>query len=83
MSFKNKKLIIDYNELTALVESLAIDAQAAAAGNKTAGVRLRHGLRQIRPITNRLRANSIDIRNNTKSTGFYVFGPMLPSIQGV
>jgi len=83
MSYKNKKLVIDYNELVYLVESLSIDAKAAAAGNKAAGVCLRNGLRQIKPIANRLRVNSLDIRNDTKSTGFYVFGPMLPSIQGV
>ena len=46
----NDNLIDGYEELKKLIESLQIDIVKNAGGNKSAGVRARKGLREIKKI---------------------------------
>ena len=41
-------ILFKWNELRVLVESLEVDVKKSASGNKTAGVRSRRGLRQLK-----------------------------------
>lgn len=46
----NDKIVDQYEELKTLVETLQIDIVKNASGNKSAGVRARKGLRELKKI---------------------------------
>ena len=57
----NDKLLEKYEELKLLVESLQIDLVKNASGNKSAGVRARKGLREMKKIAAELVKNSLSV----------------------
>jgi hypothetical protein len=50
----NEKLVEQYEELKVLIESLQTDVVKNANGNKSAGVRARKGLRELKKIASDL-----------------------------
>jgi hypothetical protein len=46
----NEKLIEQYDELKILIESIQTDIVKNASGNKSAGVRARKGLRELKKM---------------------------------
>ena len=46
----NDKLLERYEEIKTLVETLQVDVVKNASGNKSAGVRTRKGLRELKKI---------------------------------
>jgi hypothetical protein len=55
----NDKLLEQYEELKTLVESLQVDLVKNASGNKSAGVRARKGLREMKKIASVLVKSSL------------------------
>jgi len=45
---ENEKIVESYEKLRVLVESLELDVHKSARGNKSAGVRVRKGLRALK-----------------------------------
>ena len=50
----NEKLVEQYEELKTIVESLQVDVVKNASGNKSAGVRARKGLRELKKLASEL-----------------------------
>ena len=63
----NDKLVEQYEELKVLVESIQIDLVKNAAGNKSAGVRARKGLREIKKIASEIVKHSLSSDKEQKS----------------
>lgn len=55
----NDKLVEKYEELKTLVETLQIDIVKNASGNKSAGVRARKSLRELKKIASEIVKNSL------------------------
>jgi ribonuclease HI len=55
----NDNLVEDFEELKKLVESLQIDVVKNASGNKSAGVRARKGLRELKKLASELVKTSL------------------------
>lgn len=50
----NDKLVEQYEELKTLVESLQVDVVKNASGNKSAGVRARKSLREMKKLASEI-----------------------------
>ena len=50
----NDKLIDQYEELKTIVESIQVDVVKNASGNKSAGVRARKGLRELKKLASEI-----------------------------
>jgi len=50
MSDKNQDLGSGWDDLKGLIETLEVDVQKSLQGNKSAGVRTRRGLRQLKSV---------------------------------
>ena len=59
MSNENKNLLDEWDSLKVLVSSLEIDLNKNAKGNKSAGVRTRKGLRELKKIAGSLVKTSL------------------------
>jgi hypothetical protein len=55
----NELLVEKYEELKTLVESIQVDVVKNAGGNKSAGIRARKGLRELKKIASDLVKNSL------------------------
>lgn len=55
----NDSLVEKYEELKVLVETLQIDIVKNASGNKSAGVRARKSLRELKKIASEIVKNSL------------------------
>ena len=55
----NDSLVEKYEELKTLVETIQIDIVKNASGNKSAGVRARKSLRELKKIASELVKNSL------------------------
>jgi len=55
----NDNLVENFEELKKLVESLQIDVVKNASGNKSAGVRARKGLRELKKLASELVKTSL------------------------
>jgi len=55
----NDNLVENFEELKSLVESLQIDVVKNASGNKSAGVRARKGLRELKKLASELVKTSL------------------------
>ena len=55
----NDSLVEKYEELKTLVETLQIDIVKNASGNKSAGVRARKSLRELKKIASEIVKNSL------------------------
>ena len=55
----NDSLVEKYEELKTLVETIQVDIVKNASGNKSAGVRARKSLRELKKIASELVKNSL------------------------
>lgn len=55
----NNTLVEKFDELKTLVESLQVDVVKNAGGNKSAGVRARKGLRELKKIASEIVKTSL------------------------
>jgi|TARA_Y100000385_G_C13007943_1_gene600325 hypothetical protein len=55
----NDNLVENFEELKKLVESLQVDVVKNASGNKSAGVRARKGLRELKKLASELVKTSL------------------------
>tara|TARA_Y100001970_G_C14099679_1_gene784753 strand:- start:1026 stop:1211 length:186 start_codon:yes stop_codon:yes gene_type:complete len=55
----NDSLVEKYEELKVLVETLQVDIVKNASGNKSAGVRARKSLRELKKIASEIVKNSL------------------------
>jgi hypothetical protein len=62
----NDKIVEIWNEINVILESLNIDVRKNAAGNASAGVRSRRGLRLLRTRANDLIKMTLDIEKARK-----------------
>lgn len=60
----NDVLVEKYEELKTLIETLQVDIVKNASGNKSAGVRARKGLRELKKIASELVKNSLTADKN-------------------
>lgn len=60
----NDVLVEKYEELKTLIETLQVDIVKNASGNKSAGVRARKGLRELKKIASELVKNSLTTDKN-------------------
>jgi len=58
---ESQQLLEKFEELLTLVESLRSDVVKHAAGNKSAGLRVRRGLRDAKKLTSDLVRESVDL----------------------
>ena len=55
----NEEILNQYDELKTLVETIQVDVVKNASGNKSAGVRARKGLRELKKIASDLVKKSL------------------------
>ena len=56
----NENLLVQYEELKVLIETLQNDVVKNAQGNKSAGVRARKGLREAKKLASNIVKTSLD-----------------------
>jgi len=61
MSDKNQDLGSGWDDLKGLIETLEVDVQKSLQGNKSAGVRSRRGLRQLKSVAADLVKASLEL----------------------
>ena len=57
----DQSLVLKFEELLTLVESLRADVVKHTAGNKSAGLRVRRGLRDVKKIASDLVRESVEL----------------------
>tara|TARA_B100000674_G_C37741396_1_gene869058 strand:- start:562 stop:753 length:192 start_codon:yes stop_codon:yes gene_type:complete len=55
----NEDILSQYDELKTLVETIQVDVVKNASGNKSAGVRARKGLRELKKIASEIVKKSL------------------------
>ena len=55
----NDNLVEKFQELKVLIESLQVDVVKNASGNKSAGVRARKGLREVKKVASEIVKSSL------------------------
>ena len=55
----NEEILNQYDELKTLIETIQVDVVKNASGNKSAGVRARKGLRELKKIASELVKKSL------------------------
>ena len=60
----NEQIVQQYEELKVLIETIQVDVVKNAQGNKSAGVRARKGLREVKKVAAELVKSSLSFDKN-------------------